>query len=422
MSRLTLHIAVNTISQLAGRLLSSGTTLITSILLARALGASGYGDFSKVTTYVAFFYLAVDFGINAAYLQTKKEDSRLTFGHLLGLRIVLGLLNVFIALAILAFLPGTGSQGYTPLVRLEIILYSLTILFQSLIVTANAEFQERLSYPFATISIAIGSVVTLVLLLLGGGRSVVSAITIFTVGSFVLASCQLSFVKRLGTSITPLFSLSSFIPLLKSALPLSLTLILNIVYFRVDSIILTVSRPTIDVGLYNLAYKFFEFPLTLPVFFLNSLYPLFLENKEKDFPKFLGYVKKSAFVLFLASIPTLIIVYVGAAYIPLITSDFEPSIPILRILSLSIPFFFLSNLTMWILITLKKHTALIGIYGGSMILVTVLNGLFTPSYGPIAAAWITVLGEGVVLGISSLFVFRFLQGSFDETPKKLKIV
>jgi len=60
-------IAVNTITQLVGRAISAVTTLLVTLLIARELGAGGYGDFVKITTYAAFFYLAVDFGINAIF-------------------------------------------------------------------------------------------------------------------------------------------------------------------------------------------------------------------------------------------------------------------------------------------------------------------------------------------------------------------
>lgn len=418
-SRTSVIIAFNTGAQFIGRVLSSGTTFLTSILLARALGIEGYGDFSKITTFVAFFYLSVDFGLNAAYLQIKKEDSRLRFGHLMGIRILLGLGNIFLALAILSFLPGSGDQGYTSLVRLGIIIYSLTIFLQSLITTANAELQERLQYHIATIGIGVSSLFILALLFVGAGRTVLSAIIIFTIGTLLLLSTELAFIRKLGTHLSPIFDLSTYLPLLKTALPLSMTLVFNIIYFRIDSVILTITRSTSDVGLYNLAYKFFEFPLTLPVFFLNALYPIFLENKDSNFPKFTGHVKKSALLLLSVSFPVLIAVYIGASYIPLIKPEFEPSVVILRILSLGIPFFFLSNLTMWILITLKRHRSLVAIYGGSMIFVTFLNVWFTPAYGPTAAAWITVVGEGIVVGISSFVVLRIFRARQEHPLKRI---
>ena len=62
----------NTGSQVAGRAISALTTLGITILIARAFGTGGYGDFVKITTFVAFFYLLADFGFNAIFLQRSK--------------------------------------------------------------------------------------------------------------------------------------------------------------------------------------------------------------------------------------------------------------------------------------------------------------------------------------------------------------
>ena len=50
-------VANNTVSQLIGRVVSSLSVVIVSLLIAKRYGPVGYGDFVKITTYVGFFYL-----------------------------------------------------------------------------------------------------------------------------------------------------------------------------------------------------------------------------------------------------------------------------------------------------------------------------------------------------------------------------
>ena len=52
---------------------------------------------------------------------------------------------------------------------------------------------------------------------------------------------------------------------------------------------------------------------------------------------------------------------------------------------------------MWTIIAQKRQMILIPIYGVSMIVNIILNSVFIPSHGYIAAAWITVLSEAIVL-------------------------
>ncbi len=69
-----LHLAKNVMYQLLSRLITSGVGFLTTILVARYLGVSGFGDYTKIITVVSIFYLVSDFGLNAIYLQKDSKD------------------------------------------------------------------------------------------------------------------------------------------------------------------------------------------------------------------------------------------------------------------------------------------------------------------------------------------------------------
>jgi O-antigen/teichoic acid export membrane protein len=412
-------VAVNTVSQVIGRVATSGTTFIISLLLAKRLGPDGYGDFSKITTYIAFFYLLVDLGLNTALLQQQQENTHVTYRHLVGLRIIVSIIAVFVAISLLVFLPQGIGQGYTSLVRLGILIYSVSILTQGWITTTNVIFQRHLEYKRASVAVVAGSLVTLGLILLFGGSTVLGTVVIFFVGSLVTASASFGLAKPLEKNQSPLFSFRHSISLFKTALPLSLTLVFNLIYFRVDSIILTLVKPTFDVGIYNFAYKIFELPLVFPTFFMNALFPIFLQEHASAPIDFQRHIKQGAIFLCILSLITAIVVWICAPFITTLNSNFSPSVDVVRILSIGIPFFFLSSLTMWILITLKKRRELVAIYGLSMVTNIVANILFIPIYGYMGAAWITVLGEGFVLCVSAIVLFR---NRPEKIIKKISII
>jgi O-antigen/teichoic acid export membrane protein len=397
-------ITINTFAQFLGRISSSATTFIITILLAQSLGSEGYGDFSKILTYTSFFYLLADFGMNAAFLQLKEEDKRFTFSHLLGLRLSTAFALVVLSISILSFFPQGSIQGYTPLVRLGIILYSLSIIFHSLITSLNALFQEKLRYELAAIAVIGGSLFRLIITALFGTGSVPGAIFCFFLGTVATFLFAMPLAKRLEQNLTPVFSLRYCAKILKRAFPLGLTLAFNLIYFRVDSVILTLSQSTQDVGIYNLAYSFFEVALVIPVFFMNALYPLLLQRKGESLEKFFSLAKKAAIVLGLLSGIATACVWVGAPILSLVKAEFSPGIGALRILGLSLPFFYLTSVTMWMLVALKKSKELIAIYGISMIINIAANIVFVPKIGFIAAAWITFFGEGIVLLFSLIIL------------------
>lgn len=399
-------IAWNMVSQMMGKIVGGGAMLLVSILIARSFGAEGYGDFTKITSFVAFFYLLVDFGLNAVYLQRKSD-----WAALLGMRVFGGILLMFLAIAILSFLPQGESQGYTGLVRLGIILFTPTILTQGLIVSANAIFQKHLRYDFATLALTSGSIVTVLLVWgavygLSSRVGVIGVTTSLLFGLCVTAIVSLFFVRQIEHPIRLSFDRATGKALFIAALPLGITLLFNQVYFRVDSFVLAITRSTAEVGFYGLAYKMFELPIVIPTFFMNSVYPLMIVQNAQKFHKIIW---KSGIVLLLSSLFSLVVFWFTAPLLTSIRPEFEGSILLLRVLTLGLPFFFLSSLVMWALIALGKQIALAGIYGSLMVVTIVLDILVIPTFGSVGAAWITVGSEALVLLISGAVLQRYLR-------------
>ena len=402
---LRVNIAVNTAAQIIARGVSALTTLVITIIIARQFGASGFGDFVKITTYVAFFYLLSDFGLNAIYLQRKSE-----WEDLLVLRVLLSLLLVGIAYFGLFVLPRGTTQGYTPLVRLGILLFIPSIVFQALTTTGNALFQKHLRYDLSTIAVIVGSVFSLcsvlgIFLFVFTGATVLWATTAVLIGSGANAFAALLLSRRLQPSSHARISFFSIRTLFIASIPLGLTLLFNLVYFRVDSIILTLTRTSGEVGIYGLAYKIFELPLVFPTFFMNTLYPIMLTTTDVMKRKL---VARASIFLFSSSLIVAGGLWICAPIISRIRPEFVSGIPALRVLSLGLPFFFLSSLAMWILIAHKKQTLLAVIYGISMIVNVCLNCLFVPAFGFMAAAWITVGSEAIVLLGTTIAVIKIL--------------
>jgi len=384
-------------------------------------GASGYGDFTKITTFVAVFYLFSDFGINAIYLRLISRngggDKTAEWQVLLTTRILISLFYIFICAAILAFLPTGANRGYTALVKIGILLYAPSILVQALITTANAVFQEHLRYDLAAISAAAGSLVSVILiwfitLLYLPQIAVIASVVAILAGGTVTTVTALAATRKY-VRLNLVWDMTRMRQLISSSIPVGITLIFNVIYFRADSFILAFTRSTEELGIYGLAYKIFEFPLVLPVFFVNAVYPILLSRMSDGIQtvEFIKLIRKSAALLTIGSVLVTAAVWVLAPLLSLIRPEFASSVTPLRILGLGMPFFFLSNLTMWIMIALKKQGALVAIYGLSMIFNIVANIFLIPVYGYIAAAWITVVSEGFILLAGGTYIIREL--SFD---------
>lgn len=397
-------IAKNTLYQILARGFTSFVGFLITLIIARKFGVLGYGDFIKITSYVALFYLVIDFGLNAFFLQY--ENAR--FKNLFYLRLLISL-GIFLLLNVIAvFLPynailGTGFSGAE---RFGIFIFSLGIFAQSIILSASAIFQKKLNYYFYMVGTIIGSIVNLLLIL--GLAFLNFSITYilfgFVISSFVSAFALLIFARE---KITPISINKEFAAkILKVSWPIGLMLIFNLVYFRADMVLLSILKANKDVGIYGLSYKFFDFLIALPLFLSNAVYPLLLKTKS-DSKLFFNLTTKYFWIFLAASVVVAIPFWFISPLFILVKTDFAASMLPFRILLISLPFFFTTSFLQWVLITIGKQKSLMLLYLLSTILNIVLNIIFIPQYSYIACAVITLLSEAIVFVFLLLMLLKY---------------
>lgn len=392
----------NTFYQTLTRIVTSGSGFLITIIIAQSFGVLGFGEFTKVTAFVSLFYLITDFGLNAIYL--KKEDEKLHFKDLFYLRIVLSLVLIILVNLIALLLPyGRDSDfGFSTQTKLGVFIFSFSILFQGVLYSSSAIFQKKLKYDFLLISSGIGSFLTLILVIVDSYflKSVLNIYLAFLFGAVTSALISI-FLTR--SKITPLsLDLKFTKNLFKESLPLGLMLIFNLIYFRIDIILLSVLRSTSEVGIYGFSYKFFDFLIALPLFISNSIYPLLLSKKEYS----LIIVKKYFFIYLFLSVLLIVLFWFASPLFSLVKSDFIASVLPFRILLLSLPLFFATSILQWSLIAWGKQKFLMYVYLISAIINICLNILFIPNFGYVASAIITGVCEALIF---ALLLWKFLK-------------
>jgi len=375
-----------------------------SIVIARRFGADGYGDFVKITTYVGFFYLFADFGLNAIFITETvglQNASAIRYWRsLLGLRLVLSTVLIMVAGTVLSLFPLGISQGYTPTVRFGIYLLIPAVIAQATITTANAFFQKILRYDYASYAQHIGSCISVCMVLIGllvfAWQGAIVGTGAVLAGTVATSLAAIFFVRMHGP-VAPQFSLEKMRQMMQRAFPLGLTLVANLIYFHSDSVIIALTRPTHEVGVYGLAFKAFELPLVFPLFFINSVFPFLVQAYRTDRSGMIRALKQSLLFLFGTGVFAGIVLWILAPCIIYIKPEFISSTAVLRVLAFGLPVFFVSSLSMWVLITTKQYWILCSIHGTAMVLNIMFNSLYIPTYGYMAAAYITIGIEAYVL-------------------------
>lgn len=404
------RIAVNTSAQLVARLVSSALAFLATLLLARTLGGVYYGEYTKAMSYLTIFYVIVDLGINTVFLHRARGQVYRQFWDFFHLRNFGSLVLAVVAIASMWVLTRL-NPGFTPVTLIATSFGALSILGYALFLNANALWQIRGRYDLSVIAQALGSVVTLGFLAIfyknlsqQGVMGVVTAAVAMTGGTLV-------------TGLSGMFSVLPFLPrfqlkivieywldLIQQSLPLGLTLIFNILYIRIGVLILATYRSSLDVGAYGLAFKFFEFALSLPTFFMNSYYPELLKETK------ISYIKNQLVTISLAlgglSFLVATVIWIGAPFLVLIKSDYITSVDLLRMLALTIPLFFLTSPFMFLFVVLDHSRQLLAIYIMATTGSLLLNLILIPLYG--ARATVVVLGvtELMVLVVGGKFLLK----------------
>ena len=391
--------------QLVGKAVTSLSTLLILSLVSRHYGPSGTGIFTLALTYLAFFYLAADFGLNAYILPELLEVNRETvWRKLFGMRFLLSLLLVLLSLLILPLVPFHGE-----LFNKAILFGCLAIIGNGIFTTSNAIFQSKFRYDLSIIASSVDAIPTVIFifLLVSLNVSVPTLLIVHMLGWILTGLITLIFVRKYISQLSPIFDFSFMGKTLKESWPISLTLVLNVVYFRVDSFILASGKNFADVGTYNIAYAVFQSALVLPTFIMNGFYPLMLQQLMESSVLFLSNLKKAVLIMFSIALLGTALTYLLAPFvIPVITGNkgFFGSTHSLQILGLSFPAYFISAVLMWTFVSLKKYKSMLVIYVIGLLVNTILNLIFIPKYSYIASSYITGISEYLILILQILIL------------------
>lgn len=398
-------ISEQTTWQILGKITTSLSMLFILSIVTRNYGPAGTGVFTLALTYLGFFYLLGELGVNLHILpQLIKKDITSSWQKLLGFRLAWGSVLTIVALVPVIVWP---SLDYS--FRQSIILGTWAVFFLALYNTTQVLFQSKLRYDLNFFSLSLGTIVAvgLTVLIIQKGLPVPYLVASHLLGWMVSALLAFYFTRKF-LKVLPIFDFTFTKDLIIKVWPISLTLILNIVYFRLDVFILAAFHPFSDVGVYNVAYGIFQSALVLPVFIMNSFYPLMIKMFNENKVLFINSFKQAVFGLTGLSLIGIIFTFMAAPFIIQIIASsgaFADSETVLKVLSLGFPAYFISAVLMWTFIIIKKYQLMFAIYLIGLIFNGAANLIFIPQYSYMAAAIVTVVSEYLILALQFFVLY-----------------
>ncbi|HEU5314929.1 MAG TPA: flippase [Chloroflexota bacterium] len=397
------RVAVNTLAPFAANLVGRGLALVTAVVMARTLGPTGTGAYAFAVNLWLYASIVSDFGLGTwltREIARAPEQAAPLVRLSLGLRLALsGAGAIALVLVAVAYRSlGIGDVDLAIVATAGLLGAGLLPGAVSAAGTALFNAHERMVFP-AAVQLLTGCLTAslgIVALLAGGGIIALGWVSLIVtcLGAVVFAVASARAFVPLGATVRPTAQLA----LAREALPLMLNALLNNVFFRVDIQVLQ-SRGSAVVGNYANAYKVIDAAGTVPSSFVLALFPQLARRAGSEG----GLVRVYALagkMLLTAAVCIAVPVTLLAEQITRLAwgPEFLPhSAVALRILIWFLPLSFFNGLTQYVLIALGLQAKITRAFAVAAAFNVAANLLLIPRYSYVAAAWVTIATEVVLL-------------------------
>jgi len=399
-------IIYNSFVSSGARVIGLALSLITIGFISRYLGQDGFGYYATVLAFLYFFTILSDLGLYSICLREISRpgaDEAKIFSNAFTLRFFAGMVIFGLSPLIVWFFP------YPTEIKFGVLIGAIGFWLMSNQQVLMGVFQKYLKTDKVALAEVSGRLVQLLSVIFivrkeMGFFYIVAALVAGSLVNFILAYWfSLKYIP-----ISFKFDFDFWKKLLKKSLPLGLAVIFTMIYFKLDTIMLSLMKPPADVGIYNLAYKFLESLLFFPAMFVGLVMPSFSRYAFSDREKFNKISQETLNILLIFAIPLIVGTFFLSERIMVFIagSGFILSAWVLNILIIAAGIIFLGILFSNMLISLDGQKKLAVIYAAGAFINLTTNFIFIPKYSYYGAAMTTVLTELIVTALMVVVLLR----------------
>lgn len=411
LQKISYNLGIATLS----RLILAGISLVVVGILTRYLGPDGFGQYSAVFAYLYIFTALADLGLYTVLVREiskdgAKEASIASKIFTLRFFIILGFAVLADAL-VFAF-------PYPWQVKMGVLIASLFSVSSSLAQVLTGIFQKHLRLYLVSVSDVIARLVQVGALILlvrfeTGFLWFVGVVAFAGVINFGL----IFYFARTLTLVRFNIDWKYWKETLKTALPIAVSLVLVLIYFKLDTVMLSVMKPAYDVGIYSVAYKILEAVIFLPAIYIGLIMPILSRHAFTERAEFIKTFRKAFDVISIFAVWFSGYLFIMSDWVVRIIggADFVAAGPVLKILSIAIFLIFFGNLGGNAIIALNLQKKAMWIYFTGAVVNVGGNLLLIPKYTYFAAASTTVATELLI----TFLMFELIRKNTTATACKV---
>jgi O-antigen/teichoic acid export membrane protein len=397
-------LAKNTTILFIGNMISYLLGFFTTIYTARYLGVQGFGILSLALSITGIFGVFTDLGLGTL---TTREVSRnkSKANKYIGNTAVMKVFLAFLTFGLISLT--VYILGYPQTVKNVVYIITLSVIFSAFTGIFNSIFQAFEKMEYMSLNIILNAVLmfTGVLTVIYYGLDIIALSAVYFISSGIILI--LTFLIYSWKFFLPKIhlDLNFWKPTLKEASFFGISSILIVIYFYIDSVMLSVMVGNSAVGIYNAAYKLIFVLLFIPNVFVTSIFPVMSQHFESsknllklEYEKSVKYLFAIAMFIFVYGFvfaDKIIVIIYGTSYTAAITA--------LQTLIFVVPIIFITSLFGNILGAINRQRILTIVAVINVLLNVTLNLILIQKFSYIGASAATVATE--CLGFILMFVY-----------------
>lgn len=404
------RIVNNTVISLIGQVVTWTSTLLLTIAYGRFLGDVKFGELYFALSFVLLIGFPIEFGFNQQLARDVAQEPDKALRYLSNTLLIKGVLWLVLYSLILLT---CWLLGYNAEERILVAICGFTLLSDAISSTFAAMHIafEKVIFPIvgSVLEKGLGALAGILLLKYGAGVQVMAIVLLG--GSLVNMLWQTSWgLRRVGVK----FAIEGTLirSLIRTSIPFLVYGVLGVIYYRIDTVLLSLMTSAAVVGWYGAGYRLFDTLIFLPSLVINAImYPVFSKLSISSEANLKLAIEKSLNFLLFCGIPiaTILIVIapniIGFLYH---RPEFVHTDPVLQALAPGLVFLYINSVLSTTLMSTKREKKITLMAAIALVFNLGLNLVLIPVWQHIGAAIVTSLTELLLLFISVLFIPRQL--------------
>lgn len=400
-SNILIRIAKNSIFGMLEKLVEISLGIASVVILARYLDVETFGLYALIVTYIGLSVSLGSVGIDRVMVRdiaANREKLLEYLSDIKGARIIIIGISLFFILIASYFLDLNSRELF---VAVALFAISELVSMYSMVYMSVFKAFEKMEYN--TLIISLSKTITFlgIIIVLYLGLGFLAIFASIALGNIFKALLTISLFKRYFSHKSISVSFTNSMVIVKESLIIAASTFFAFASIRMGIFMLKAFSTLKDVAFFQASNVLFVQLQPISVVIVTALYPV-ISSRERDINLIF---EKAAKFIFMISLPLMALTFFyGNELITLFYGNkYMDAIPVMRILILSLPFTFLTNLFEISLLSEHRKNLLTTGWGIGFSMNLLLGAFIVPKYGLIGCA--TVMSLSYMTLFFALYFF-----------------